>query len=137
VVETELAEYEEFFNKADEILQKNQDIKFLIQTDEIEFAEAFKQKFPNSFWFHDLSMINHDPNSSVHHSLPRSKRKEHASYFLAAVLIMSKTKHIITYSGNCGLWAILYRGNAQNVHQYLKSKNRKTGKINKDLGWIT
>ena len=117
-------------------MQKNPQIKFLIQTDELEFAEAFKQRFPNSFWFDELSTINHDPKSSVHHSIPRNKRKEHASYFFAAVLIMSKTKHLITYSGNCGLWAVLYRGNTKNTHQYLKTKNQKTGKIKKDWGWI-
>jgi len=134
--ETGLADYEEFFNKTEEILQKNPQIKFLIQTDELEFAEAFKQRFPNSFWFDEMSMINHDPKSSVHHSIPRNKRKEHASYFFAAVLIMSKTKHLITYSGNCGLWVVLYKGNTKNVHQYLKTKNQKTGEIKKDWGWI-
>lgn len=135
--ETELADYEEFFNKTEEILQKNPQIKFLIQTDELEFAEAFKQRFPNSFWFDEMSMINHDPKSSVHHSIPRNKRKEHASYFFAVVLIMSKTKHIITYSGNCGMWAVLYRGNAENVYQYLKTKNRITQKLTCDFGWIS
>lgn len=137
VVETGLADYEEFFNKAEEIQQKNSNVKFLVQTDELEFAEAFKQKFPNSFWFDEVSMINHDPISSVHHSLPRDKRKEHASYFFAAVLIVSKANHIITYSGNCGLWAVLYRGNAQHVYQYLKIKNQKTGEIKKHCGWLS
>lgn len=135
-VETGLADYEEFFNKAEEILQKNPILKFLVQTDELEFAEAFKQRFPNSFWFDELAMINHNPDSSVHHSLPRNERKEHASYFFAAVLIMSKTKHLITYSGNCGLWAVLYRGHAENVYQYLKTINHKTKELIKDWGWI-
>jgi hypothetical protein len=136
VIETELADYGQFFSKAKEILQNNPRIKFLIQTDELEFAEKFKQEFPNSFWFDELSMINHNLESSVHHSLPRNQRKEHASYFLAAIIVMSKTKHLITYSGNCGLWTVLYRGHAKNVHQYLKTKNRKTQKIGKDFGWV-
>jgi hypothetical protein len=136
-IETGLAEYKEFFDKAEEIIQKTPHIKFLIQTDEIEFAEEFKQKFSNSFWFDELSMINRDPTSSIHHSIPRNERKEHASYFFAAVLIMSKVKHLITYSGNCGFWTVLYRGNSENVHQYLKTKNWKTNKIKKDFGWIS
>ena len=135
--ETGLAEHEQFFNKAEEILQKNPHIKFLIQTDELEFAEAFKQRFPNSFWFDELSMINHDPSLSVHHSLPRNGRKEQASYFLAAAVIVSKAEHLITHSGNCGLWAVLYRGNAKNVHQYLKTKNWKTQELIRDFGWIS
>jgi len=137
VQETGIADYENFFTKAEEILQKNPHIKFLIQTDELEFAAEFKQRFINSFFFEELAMISHDANSAVHHSLPRNKRKEHASYFLAAVIIMSKTKHLITYSGNCGLWTLLYRGNAENIHQYLKTKNWKTQKLIHDFGWIS
>lgn len=128
VIETGLAEHEEFFNKAEEIRQKNPNVKFLVQTDEIEFAEAFKQRFPNSFWFDELAMINHNPDSSVHHSLPRNERKEQASYLLAATIIIAKTKHLITHSGNCGLWAVLYRGHVENVYQFLK---KKTGKLKK------
>jgi len=124
-IETGISEYEEFFNKAEQILQQYPNIKFLIQTDELEFAAEFKQRFTNSFFFEELAMINHNTESSVHHSLPRDKRKEHASYFLAAVIIMSKTKHLITCSGNCGFWTVLYRGNAKNVYQYLKNKNGK------------
>jgi len=115
--ETGIAEYKQFFNKAQEVLQKNSNIKFLIQTDEPQFAQTFKQ--------------------SVHHSLPRDKRKEHASYFLAAIIIMSKTKHLITYSGNCALWIALYRRNAKNTHQYLKTKNWKTQQLIRDFGWIS
>lgn len=134
--ETLIADYKEFFKKAEEILQKNCNLRFLIQTDEIEFCTEFKKKFPNSLFFEELSMINHDPSSSIHYSIPRGNRKEHASYFLAAIIIVSKTKHVITYSGNCGLWAILYRGNAKNVHQYLVRKNRITNKITRNYGWI-
>ena len=135
--ETGIAEYEQFFSKAQEVLQKNANIKFLIQTDELEFAQAFKQKFSNSFFFEELTMINHDKHSSVHHSLPRNKRKEHASYFFAAIIIMSKTKHLITYSGNSALWITLYRRNAKNTHQYLKIKNWKTQELIRDFGWIS
>jgi len=135
--ETGIAEYKQFFSKAQEVLQKNANVKFLVQTDELEFAQAFKQKFSNSFFFEEITMINHNKHSSVHHSLPRDKRKEHASYFFAAVLIMSKTKHLITYSGNCGLWTVLYRGHAENVYQYLKTKNWITQKLICDFGWVS
>lgn len=117
--ETNLASYEDFFAKAEEILLTNNNLTFLIQTDETEFAETFKKKFPNSFVFEEIHMINRNAESSVHHSLPRNKRKEHAAYFLAATIIIAKTKHLITYSGNCGLWALLYRGHAKNIYQYL------------------
>lgn len=136
VSETVLADYGQFFNKSKEILQNNPHIKFLIQTDELEFAEAFKREFSNSFWFDELSMINHNPNSSVHHSLPRNKRKEQAAYLLAAVIILSKAKHLITHSGNCGLWAVLYRGHVENVYQFLKKKNWKTQEIKKNFSWV-
>ena len=41
---------------------------------------------------------------------------------LATFLILSKCKHIIMSSGNCSLWTIYYRGNADNIYQYLNDK---------------
>ena len=137
--ETALGSYEVFFEKAQDVLRENPNIQFLVQTDELEFAQTFMQKFPNSISFEELVPINHNSKSSVHHTLIRSERKQHASYFLAAIIIISKAKHLITYSGNCGLWAVLYRGNGENVHQYLmrRRRNQITGEITMGVGgWI-
>jgi len=134
--EAGLASYEEFFDKADEISQKNPNIRFFIQTDELEFALAFKQRFNNSFSINELAMISRENNLGPHFSLLQSERTTHAYWFLAAVIIMSKTKHIITATGNAALWVVLYRGNYKNVHQYLRRINRFTQETVQNFGWI-
>lgn len=134
--ETGLASYEEFFNKVEQLLQKNPDLRFFIQTDEVEFEEAFKQRFNNSFSINELAMVSRENKQGPHGSLLRSERLAHAFWFLAAVIIMSKTKHIITASGNAALWVVLYRGNATNVHQYLHKIDRFTLETVQNFGWI-
>ena len=134
--ESGLASYEEFFDKADEISQKNPNIRFFIQTDELEFASAFKQRFDNSFSVNELAMVSRENKQGPHGSLLRSERLTHAFWFLAAVIIMSKTKHIITASGNGALWVVLYRGNVKNVHQYLHKIDRVTKETIQNFGWI-
>ena len=136
ITETVLASYKEFFDKADEILLKNPNIRFFIQTDELEFATAFKQKFNNSFSIKELAMASCESKKGVHFSIKQSERTLHASWFLAAVIIMSKTKHIITASANGALWVVLYRGNFKNVHQYLHQIDYFTKKPKKNFGWI-
>ena len=135
-VETGLAGYDEFFNKAEEILQKNPNIRFFLQTDEIEFATAFQEKFTNNFSIDGLTMVHSNNSDGPHGSLPRPKRVAHAVLFLAAVIIMSKTKHVITSSGNAALWIVLYRGNVRNVQQYLHSIHRNTKTTRCVYGWI-
>ena len=134
--EAGLASYEEFFDKAEEILQKNPKIRFFLQTDELEFAAAFKQRFNNSFSINELAMISRENKQGPHGSLLKSERTTHVNWFLAAVIIMSKTTHIITSSGNAALWVVLYRGNCKNVHQYLHRINRFTQETVQNFGWI-
>lgn len=134
--ETGLASYEEFFDKADEISQKNPNIRFFIQTDELEFSLAFKQRFNNSFSINEIAMISRESNQGLHFSLLQSERTTQAYWFLAAVIIMSKTKHIITSTGNAALWVVLYRGNCKNVYQYLHRINRSTKETIRNFGWI-
>jgi hypothetical protein len=45
-----------------------------------------------------------------------------SKYYLAITIIMSKCNYIICGSGNCSLWIMLYRGNANNVCQFLNDK---------------
>jgi hypothetical protein len=111
--------YDEFINKAKEILADNPKIRFLVQPDETEFLEAFTAAFPdNCFWFSETPHMR-KKNSAIFYELPPSKKTEHGCYFLAAVLTMAKCKHLITHSGNGGMWAVIYRGNSDNVHQFM------------------
>jgi hypothetical protein len=122
IKETGIAPYEEFINKAKEIQNANPDIRFLVQPDEQEFWEAFSAEIPNSFILEECHMMPKDTRTAIFFELPLAERPTHAAHFFASVLMLARCKHLITHSGNGGFWATLYRGNAENVHQYLQNK---------------
>ena len=119
--ETRIGSYEEYFDKAEELNIKFPNSIFLIQTDESEFRDEFKTKFPNSFYFEEIPVTSHANNKVMHNIVQQSNRKHFGALFLAATLCISKCNAIITHSGNCGIFAVLYRGNSKNVFQYLTS----------------
>lgn len=121
VTEMNVSPYEQFINKAKEIKAQNPNIRFLVQPDETEFLHAFLSVFPDSIHFTETP---HMPKqmSAVFFETPIPKRKEYGANFMAATICLSKCNTLITHSGNCGLWATLYRGNANNVHQIFNNE---------------
>jgi hypothetical protein len=115
--EMQVPSYESFIEKAREVKAKNPGIKFLVQPDEKEFLDAFLNVFPyDTFYFSETPSISKQ-DSAVFFELPLEQRENQAVNFFAAILNISRCKHVITHSGNCGLWTALYRGNADNMHQ--------------------
>lgn len=109
--ETKIAGYQEFIDKAKEI---NAD-KYLVLPDEAEFWDAFY--FPDVYKIIETPMMPRK-DSAIFYELPQNERTQHAIDFLALTIMLSKCKHLITHSGNCGYWCCLYRGHANNVYQY-------------------
>jgi len=117
--ETRIGSYEDFLRKADTIKDK----KFFIQTDTREFRDIFSSTFKNSFYFEELPTVNDDRSKVIHHCIDPSQREELGINILAVSNIISKTNSILTHSGNCGIWAVYYRGNNNGVYQYLRNFN--------------
>lgn len=114
-LETNLASFEEFILKALQIKTHIPDIKFLLETDSHEFRNLFLSKFPDSIYFLEVE----SKNPFVH-----------SIYLLASVIAMSKTKIVVSSSGNVSLWTALYRGSANNIIQYLNPKEFIYGERN-------
>lgn len=117
-VETPIAPYAEFIAKAKAVRAACPGIRFLVQPDETEFLEAFLAAFPDAIHFTETPHIK-KAETTVFYTLPQAERRDYAATFFAAVTIISQAKVVITHSGNCGLWAVLYRGHAGDVHQWL------------------
>jgi hypothetical protein len=120
--ETKLCNYDDIIKKAEEILSENSNIKFLIQSDETEFIEKIKNVFPdNSFFFNDEIRHMTKRDSTVD-KVFRNKNYQFSKFYLAITIIMSKCKYIVCGSGNCSIWIMLYRKNADNVYQFLQNR---------------
>ncbi len=119
--ETQIASHQDFIDKAKEIKLSNPNIRFLIQPDETEFLFAFKQEFSDCFWFEETPHMMKKDSCMVFET-PQEQRAEYGAKFFAAVLCISKCKHLITHSGNGSFWSVLYRGNMDNVYQILNKQ---------------
>ena len=114
-LETNLASFEEFILKASQIKRLLPGITFLLETDSHEFRNLFLSKFPDSIYFSEVE----NKNPFVH-----------SIYLLASVIAMSKTRIVVSSSGNVSLWTALYRGSANNIIQYLNPKEFIYGERN-------
>lgn len=116
--ETIQPSYKEILAKALSLKAINSDLQFAIQTDDAKFRkfifnalgrDCFEvEKVSWNGWMGDKDYIN----------------------FYASILLLSKSKYIITTSGNGELWMILFRGNTEGVMQYLQHKEIIYGKHN-------
>jgi hypothetical protein len=129
--ETNLASYESFFEKVDQVISKNPNVKLLVQTDELEFRNEFSKKYKDFIQFDEIPVI---PKSMtfVTGALPVEHRQLATAQFLAATIVVSKCKWLVSHSGNCGIWAFFFRGGVENTYQYL---DHQADFIN-HKGWI-
>jgi hypothetical protein len=120
--ETTICEYDEYTIYANMILEKNQDIVFLIQSDETEFIEFILKTYPNnSFYFKDEIRHMNNCDRTVDHIM-KDNIDLFSKYYLAITIIMSKCKFIICGSGNCSIWISFYRENCKNIYQNLNKE---------------
>ena len=119
--ETHICDYDDIISKAKQLLIQNPNIIFLIQSDETEFINKMLLEFPRSFFFKDeIRHINKCDNTVD--IIYKDTNYEYSKFYFAITIIMSKCKYIICTSGNCSIWIMLYRNNANNVYQYLFNK---------------
>ena len=67
-------------------------------------------------------IMAHDETKATFMVLEPEQLPEHAINFLATVYIASQCLRLVTHSGNGGLWACIYRGHSDGVHQYLNGE---------------
>ena len=102
--------------------------KFIVQTDEDDFYDFFKERFPNTICFEELPRIKKDPDAYV---MPEvGKRAEFCINFLAALRAIAQAPKLILNTGNTGLWTMFFRGHSENVWQ-MNGANQQWRKLNK------
>jgi hypothetical protein len=122
VTETTLSNYDEYSKYINELISKNPKIKFLIQSDETEFIEVMTNiLLEKCFYFKDEIRHINKSNTTVD-KVFKEQNFLFSKYYLAITIIMSKCKYILCGSGNCSIWIMFFRGNCNNVYQYLNDK---------------
>lgn len=127
--EMTIAPYSEFAKMANakaytHHADNGKECQFFVLPDETEFLEyltaSIHEQNMNRNRVYTLEECPHmsKKDSAIPFEMPTIERADYAARFLAAVIIMSKCKYIITHSGNCGMWSVLYRGNAENIYQW-------------------
>lgn len=119
ITETTLCNYTEYLTYARDILDKNPETRFLIQSDETEFIKFMEKELPNSVVFYDEIRHMNKCVSTVDVEM-KENIELFSKYYLAITVIMSKCKYIVCGSGNCSIWILFYRGNCKGVYQNLK-----------------
>lgn len=137
ISETNIPRYEEMLHKIDQVVSLNPNKKLLLQTDEIDFYEYVKNSYPNIISIEENKMIKKSNHTGVHFTLKPGEKTKKAQILLSTVLILSESSSLITNSGNVAMWICLYRGNNENVYQYLNPKNGfNPYNISSDNLWI-
>ena len=117
--ETNIASFEEFYNQIIKIINcNNNNINILIQTDSTKFIDYIKEKNMKNIVIIAENKSSYD-NKGIHYEQNNITNYQDMFYFLSTIIIMSKCKYIICSSGNCSIWTMLYRGNCENIVQYL------------------
>ncbi len=114
--EMDLPPIDFYIEYGNQMLEKNPNIKFLIQSDETNFINQMKEEFPNNVVFYDEIRHMYKKNSTVN-VVFKETNYEYSLLYYAITLIMSKCKYIICNAGNCSLWIVFYRGNCDNIVQ--------------------
>ncbi len=106
---------------AGRMLAQDAGLRVLVQTDQAQARDAVAAHFgERCVFFHEMPVTDgrvvlHELNLAREHGLAK---RDFARRLLASVGILAECRHLITHTGNVGLWLALYRGQAGGLHQF-------------------
>ena len=105
-----------YFRKCNSIINSEVDRpKVIIQSENQGVIKTFEQAF-GSVFFTETSLGN---SSEIYPPIPIDdhRKLEWSEYYIASLWILSKCKHVITYTGNSSFFVYLNRGTTKNLTQ--------------------
>jgi hypothetical protein len=115
ITEIALVEVQEYILRVREILKEFKELEVLILTDDSKAYEMLLDAFPEP-----KSLINELPTSEAGigaHEAKKLDRTQDAIFYLASVLVASKSRILVTHTGNGGLWERIFRGTGEGFIQ--------------------
>lgn len=115
--ETKIDSFDSYYQKLNEIINKNKNLQILIQTDSAPFLDYIKKRINNIIVINENSVSY--KNKGIHNEKKKYENYNDMKNLFSTFLIISKCKYFICSSGNCSIWMMYYRQNINNVHQNL------------------
>ena len=101
---------------AEEAVSREPGSKILLVTDQQQYIDIFRSNFKSGLVsFDELPTTFGDV--VIHKELKKNERDDFGLNFLAAVLLISKSRTVITHTGNGALWTSLFRGGTAGLTQ--------------------
>lgn len=120
-VELAPVEVDHYVKAADSILRDNPNLRVVVQTDQQQVLEYLTGYYKDRcVYFPELPATQNDVGFH-HEDIPGKyaiTRKQFSKWLLAAVILLSKSKHLVSHTGNVGFWLALYRDNPVGLRQF-------------------
>ena len=117
--------YNIFTSRVRGLIKTNNINRVLIQTDQRQFINFFKRRFPEI----DSFFIEENPTTTTrkhlykyHDSTITHNKCLYAQRFLATTILISRCNTVINHTGNVARWIVKYRGSTDNTLQYKANK---------------
>lgn len=121
--ETNLASFDSFYTKLKEVAADNDHTQILLQSDSQPFLDYINER--RSDIAANIIIIAENTASytkfGIHHEHTQAENYLDIQNFFATLIILAKCKYFICSSGNCSIWAVYFKENAQNVYQVLNN----------------
>ena len=120
LLETKLGPYAEYVDNLKKIYKH--DCQILIQSDSAPFLDYINDNCKN------MNIITIQENKvsytqkGIHYQNNSITNYEDIKYLIATFLIISECENIICSSGSGSIWIMLYRGNGDNIQQFLNDE---------------
>lgn len=119
--ETHVDTYESFYKRLNYLLRliNKPNIQILLQTDTKQFQDYIKTNLTTHEVIVVEELATSTSNAGIHNERTNQENHDDMLNLLPVLLIAAQCKYFICTSGNVSVWALLFRGNADNVHQNL------------------
>ena len=114
--EVELVPAANYLIEARSILEKESGLRVMVQTDQRQVRDYLLYELGDlAFALDELPVT--DGKVGIHNRIDHDKQ-ECAATLLAAVLVMARSRWLVTGTGNVSFWSVLFRGSAERVVQF-------------------
>ncbi len=123
--ELKLASPDAYYMEVVKLLEQNPTFKVLLQTDQAQVIEDWKQKLGDKliFFQETPSTTLSGPGSAIYTLMENNggDSTDWSQWFDAALRCVSECKYVVNHTGNGAFFMNLYRGNTDNVIQFNES----------------